>query len=229
LLPALMATAGVVLAIKAAAVAEAASEPAPPNATAAPTPGATPEKKSDAPASCPPPSFAEQAGLSSTEVDVLQSLGQRRAQLDQRSSDIDTQGALLDATEKRVNERIEELKRVEAAVGALLSKADDKQNAQVDSLVSVYSKMKPKDAARIFDQLDDDVLVPVAAKMKQADLAAIMGAMDSDRARRLTKSLMLKDRLPADIVALAGGANPLAPAAPAPAAPAAVAPGSPPS
>ena len=201
LLPALMATAGVVLALK---VAEAASDVTPANLTAAPNAAASAAPKAAAASqSCPPPSFAEQAGLSSTEVDVLQSLGQRRTQLDARAADIDTQGVLLDATEKRVNERIAELKRVEAAVGALLAKADDAQNAKVDSLVSVYSKMKPKDAARIFNELDDDVLVPVAAKMKQGDLAAIMGLMDADRARKITKMLMMKDRLPADILAIA--------------------------
>jgi flagellar motility protein MotE (MotC chaperone) len=216
LLPALMATAGVVLALKAVNVAEAASEAAPADATAAPSPPApapTPLEKAAPPQSpsCPPANFAAQAGLSATEVDVLQSLGARRTQLDARAADVDTQGALLDATEKRVNDRIAELKRVEAAVGALLAKADDSQSAQIDAMVSVYSKMKSKDAARIFDDLDDDVLVPVAAKMKQGDLAAIMGLMDSERARKLTKMLVKKDALPPDILAIAP------PAAPAPA------------
>jgi flagellar motility protein MotE (MotC chaperone) len=220
LLPALMATAGVVLALKAVNVAEAASAPAPLDASAAPVAAAAPAPKPATGASCPPPNFADQAGLSATEVDVLQSLGQRRAQLDARAADIDTQGALLGATEKSVNDRIAELKRVEAAVSALMAKVDDSQNEQVEAMVNVYTKMKPKDAARIFDALDDDVLVPVAAKMKQGNLAEIMGLMNADRARKITKMLMMKDRLPPDILAIAPAAAapaaPVAPIAPAP-------------
>jgi flagellar motility protein MotE (MotC chaperone) len=220
LLPALMATAGVVLTLKAAALAEeasAAATAAPPDATAAPAP-AEPKAK-EAPVECPPPDFAAQAGLSASEVDVLQSLGQRRTELDQRATDIDTQAALLDATEKRVNERIAELKRVEAAVGALLAKADNSENEKTAAMVNVYSKMKAKQAAAIFNDLDDDVLVEVAANMKQANLSEIMGAMDVEKARKLTKMLMLRDRLPADIIGKAADLTP-PPGAPAPKPPA---------
>jgi flagellar motility protein MotE (MotC chaperone) len=206
LLPAVMATVGVVLAMKAVAVAEAASDAAPADMTAAPSgPASPPPSKASAPA-CPPPSFAQQAGLSATEVEVLQSLGQRRSELDARAADMDTQSALLDATQKRVDDRLAELKRVEASVSALLAKADDAQNAQADAMVIVYTKMKPKDAARIFDDLDEDVLVDVAARMKQATLAEIMGAMSPEKARRLTKLLMMKDRMPADLLAKAAEA-----------------------
>ena len=196
-----MATVGVVLAMKAVAVAEAAGDATPADLTAAPSaPGPATPPQNKAATSCPPPGFAEQAGLSATEVDVLQSLGARRTELDARAADIDTQSALLDATQKRVDDRLAELKRVEAAVTALLVKTDDAQNAQADSMVTVYSKMKSKDAARIFDDLDDDVLVQVASRMKQAVLAEILGSMGTEKARKLTKMLIMKDRLPTDLL-----------------------------
>lgn len=211
LLPVLMATAGVVLALKAVAVAEEASTAAPPDAGAAPS---APAPKKAAAAECPPPDFATQAGLSATEVDVLQSLGQRRGELDAHAADLDTQAALLDATEKRVNDRIAELKRVEAIVGQLMAKASDQEDAKTQAMITVYSKMKTKQAAAIFNDLDDDVLVDVAAGMKQANLAEIMGLMDVEKARKLTKMLMLRDRLPADIVGKAADLTP-PPGAPA--------------
>ena len=40
--------------------------------------------------------------------------------------------------------------------------------------------MKPKDAARIFDSLNDDVLVPVAQEMKSDVLAPVLAAMNPD-------------------------------------------------
>ncbi len=200
LLPAVIATAGVALALKAVSVAQAASEPA--AEAAAPAVEAKPAAAAG-PASpemqCAAPSFAESAGLSATEVEVLQSLGQRRAALDAREAEFATQSALLQAAEKRVNERLAELKRVEGVVGAMVAKLDAQQDARVTAMVVVYQKMKPKDAADVFNGLDDEDLYAVASGMKQANLAEIMGLMQPDRARKLTSMMLKRDALPADV------------------------------
>ncbi|MEJ0023031.1 MAG: hypothetical protein WDN76_06020 [Alphaproteobacteria bacterium] len=163
LLPAMMITAGMVMGLKAVALAESATEtqasstPAPAAATpaSAPAPANQPAAASQ---SCPAPSFADQAGLSATEVDVLQSLGARRTSLDQRQAEMSTDAELLAASEKRVNERLAELQRVQGVVEGLLGKLNDEQEARVAGMVTVYSKMKPKDAAKVFEGLDDDYI-----------------------------------------------------------------------
>ncbi len=76
---------------------------------------------------------------------------------------------------------------------ALLGQRDAEQAKQLASLVKTYSAMKPKDAARIFDSLTDQVLVPVAAEMKSDVLAPVLAAMSPDRAQKLT--VRLADRL----------------------------------
>src|SRR5688572_26525290 len=80
LLPAAMATVAVVLGLKAVAVAEDVTETVQDAAHApAESHAATPPPGGEAPAaaSCPAPTFAEQAGLSQSEVQVLQALGAR--------------------------------------------------------------------------------------------------------------------------------------------------------
>ena len=91
--------------------------------------------------------------------------------------------------------------------------------------MKTYSAMKPKDAARIFNTLPDEVLVPVAHDMKSDILALVMANMNSENAKTLTVKLANKLALPAtaDAMAPAPVAAP-APAAPAPAASAAAAP-----
>jgi len=49
--------------------------------------------------------------------------------------------------------------------------------------------MKPKDAARIFDGMEDGTLLDLAKSMKPATLAAVMASMDSKRAEYLTRML----------------------------------------
>lgn len=209
LLPTLMVTAGVVLGLRAVALAEAATEadaaaPAPKTAPAAP---AGDGKSAVAAAqSCPAPNFAEQAGLSATEVEVLQSLGARRTQLDQRQAELSTDNELLAASEKRLTERLAELQRVQGVVEGLLTKLNEEQEARVAGMVTVYSKMKPKDAARVFEGLDDDVLLQIAGRMKQTNLSEIMGAMSPDAARRLTKNILESKKIPDDAVKAASTA-----------------------
>jgi flagellar motility protein MotE (MotC chaperone) len=205
LLPAMMVTAGVVLGLRAVSLAEAASDtdtpPAPKTAAAdnfSPKPGPA------AAQSCPAPSFADQAGLSATEVEVLQSLGARRTALDQRQTDMSTADELLAASEKRVNERLAELQRVQGVVEGLLNKLNEEQEARVAGMVTVYSKMKPKDAAKVFEGLDDDILLQIAGRMKQTNLSEIMGAMSPDAARRLTKNILESKKIPDDAVKAAG-------------------------
>jgi flagellar motility protein MotE (MotC chaperone) len=212
LLPAMMITAGMVLGLKAVSLAEAASEtagesaPAPAAASTAPAPAGQPA----AAQSCPAPSFADQAGLSATEVEVLQSLGARRTGLDQREAEMSTQTELLTASEKRLTERLAELQRVQGVVEGLLGKLNDEQEARVAGMVTVYSKMKPKDAAQVFEGLDDDALLQIASRMKQTNLSEIMGAMQPASAARLTKNILESRKIPDDAVKAAGSATPKA-------------------
>lgn len=133
---------------------------------------------------------------SAAEVDVLSSLAKRRAELDQRAKGQDMRETLLAATEKRVDGKIAALKQLQTQITALLGQRDAAQEMQVKSLVKTYSSMKPKDAARIFEGLDDDVLVPVAQAMKSDALAPVLAAMNPAAAQKLTVKLASRLTLP---------------------------------
>ena len=61
------------------------------------------------------------------------------------------------------------------------SSATPPRRRRSPSLVKTYSAMKPKDAARIFDSLPDDVLVPVAQEMKSDVLAPVLAKMNPEQ------------------------------------------------
>ncbi|GAN00247.1 hypothetical protein U91I_03912 [alpha proteobacterium U9-1i] len=214
LIPAAMATLVAVLGLKAVAVAEGVAENAPSAEHAAPAEAHAEGADAAAPAAnaqCAAPSFAEMAGLSQDEVQVLQALGARRAVLDQRATTLETEDALMNAAQQRLDERLVELRRLESTVQQLLGQLDEAQEQRLTSLVDVYQRMRAKDAATVFDGLDDDVLVQVASRMRQANLAEVMGRMSPDRARRLTTMLAERSRPPADgqdLLQRARGATP---------------------
>jgi len=208
LLPAAMAAVAVVLGLKAVAMAEGVADP---TATASgeqgeAAPGA--DAASAAPTTCPAPTLADLAGLSAAEVQVLQALSARRDALDQRAEAVETQDALMLAAEQRLNERLAELRQLESTVQDLLGQLDEAQEQRIAALVDVYQRMRAKDAAAVFDGLDDDVLVQVASRMRQANLAEVMGRMEPERARQLTQMLADRARPPrggADLLARARG------------------------
>ncbi|MES1156891.1 MAG: hypothetical protein ABUL73_03830 [Alphaproteobacteria bacterium] len=220
LLPAAMVSVAAVLGLKAVAVAQdvaatTTAAPAQDQAAAAPPAAATAASaargasSTDASANNPAcaPSFADQAGLSQSEVQVLQALSARRDALDQRASEIDTRGQLLTAAEQRLDQRVQELHQLETRVNALLGQLDTAQEQRLAGLVDVYQRMRAKDAATVFDGLDPTVLVQVASRMRQQNLAEVMGHMQPDRARMLTQRLADLSRPPTDGGALLNPAS----------------------
>jgi flagellar motility protein MotE (MotC chaperone) len=150
------------------------------------------------PASRPATDFADDdtATGSAGEADVLTSLTRRRAELDAREHALSMRENVLNAGEARVDQKIAALKDLQSQIQALLGQRDAKQEAQIASLVKTYSAMKPKDAARIFNSLSDDVLIPVAKGMKSDVLAPVMAAMNPDAAQKLTVKLAALLKLP---------------------------------
>ncbi|HET7084226.1 MAG TPA: hypothetical protein VFI23_05605 [Rhizomicrobium sp.] len=160
---------------------------------------------------------------SASEVDVMNSLSKRRRELDARDTQLTTQANMIAAAEARVDAKINQLKQLQAQINALMVQRDDAQKQQIVSLVKTYSTMKPKEAARIFNSLPDEVLVPVAHDMKPDVLALVLANMNSESAKALT--MKLADRLTMPQTTPPAPVAPVAPAAeaPAPAAPAAAA------
>lgn len=139
---------------------------------------------------------AETGEFGESEIALLQRLAARRETLAERARELDLREALLKAAEQRVDEKIARLSELETQIEALLRRHDAQEEQQIASLVKVYEAMKPRDAARIFDQLDLEILLAVAERMRAAKMAAVMAEMDAARAKTLTVELATRRRLP---------------------------------
>lgn len=184
-------TAGVGEAPEAAAAT--AEEGAPPAEAAAPTPEQCLTTLNSA---------AEEMGLSSQEILVLRSLQKRREELDAREGGLETREQAAAAADSRLQEQITELKSVETQIQTLLTAMDAKRDERMTALVKTYESMKPKDAAKIFDGMDDPLLLDIAKTMKPATLAAVLSTMQPKRAEALTRLLADLAKPPANIEAL---------------------------
>jgi flagellar motility protein MotE (MotC chaperone) len=169
-----------------------------------------------------PEQLAQQAGISPAELRILQSLAGRRTELDARDADLASMLPLLATAEQKLDAKVAALEAVKAEVRTLLGEVSEQEKAENDRLVAVYSAMRPREAARVFATLDDDVRLPVAAAMRPRSLAAIMAQMEPAAARALTEKLArrfeARQQLAARAAAATAAAEPAADAtAPAPA------------
>lgn len=146
--------------------------------------------------------YAAETGISEQEILVLRSLADRRKALDEREAGVETREQAAVAAEQRLQDQIADLKKVETNVQALLASMETKRDERMTSLVKTYEAMKPKDAAEIFDGMDDKVLLDLSKSMKPANLAAVLSLMSPKRAEALTRMLAQLATLPAEPIEL---------------------------
>lgn len=134
--------------------------------------------------------------LTQTEIDLLQKLAERREVIDLRARELETREAMLQAAEGRIDQKIDDFKALKATLDGLIKQYDGQQDSQLASLVKIYENMKPKDAARIFEELDMGVLLMVTERMKERSLAPVMAKMDPIKAMEMTVELAKMRKIP---------------------------------
>ncbi len=126
------------------------------------------------------------AAFTQSEIDLLQRLAERREQLDARDRELEQREAMLTAAEGRIDRKINELKSLEESIQSLLVQQDEAERQKIVKLVNIYGNMKPKDAARIFNDMEMPLLVNLLLLMKDRTSAPILAEMDSAKARAVT-------------------------------------------
>lgn len=134
---------------------------------------------------------------------IVDRLGERRAELDSREADIDLRTALLEAAEKRLDERAKALADLEAQVKSLVDEKQVTEDEGFKAMVSMYETMKPKEAAQIFDTLELPVMLRLARAISPRKMSPILAAMTPSQAQALTTEFATEG--PTSTVADAGG------------------------
>ncbi|MDB5371622.1 MAG: hypothetical protein JWP04_264 [Belnapia sp.] len=203
LLPAALAAVGLLLVAKLGALATG----QPPSAVlllpAAQANGAVPRTPIAVPGSAagtlPPPAAAEAPTPEQrAERVLLEGLRARRSDLDLRDQSLAAREMVVNAAERRLGQRIEELTALQQRLEAIDRGRTEREEAGWRQMVKLYEGLRPRDAAAIFDELEMPVLVRIVDRMREAKAAPVLGAMKPDRARLLTAELARHRSRPAE-------------------------------
>lgn len=140
--------------------------------------------------------FGDLANLSSGEIRLLHDLAKRRKELDSRERHISEREALLRGAEQQIIEKQRQLGQIKAEIESLLGEFDKHKTDENKKLVGIYSNMKPKSAAAIFNDMDMDTLLQVLRGMNTRKIAPIMAAMNPEKSRLVTRELSEDRELP---------------------------------
>jgi flagellar motility protein MotE (MotC chaperone) len=142
---------------------------------------------------------------SRSERAILERLGERRDEWQQKGRDLEMRERLLENAERKLDARINDLKAMEEKAESAATKRGDTEAGALKNLVTMYETMKPKEAARVFDRLPHEVLVPVVLQMNPRKMAEVLAVMAPEAAERLTVALATRARGKPDAVAARPG------------------------
>ncbi|OPZ78662.1 MAG: hypothetical protein BWY78_00457 [Alphaproteobacteria bacterium ADurb.Bin438] len=140
----------------------------------------------------------EYSQISQGELEVLGQLAKRRELLELREKEVEQRMALLSAAESQLDIKINQLKALQKSIEDLVVKKESKDSQNLENLIKIYSNMKPKDAARIFDELEMDILINIFSNMREQKSSAILAVMNPAKANALTVELAKPKPLPFD-------------------------------
>jgi len=165
----------------------------------------TGDKPTDKPADKPADKAAEKPATDAKPAEALGPIGDqellkhyadRRAELDRRTKELEMREALLSAAEKRIDEKVKEMERARTEIQGMMKLGEEKKSAEIENLIGIYDKMKPKEAALIFEQMDMPQLLAILPKMKDTKTALILAAMNPSKAKEVTAALLERKAAP---------------------------------
>ncbi|GEM_PF-946500 len=133
---------------------------------------------------------AEQDGHNSgrtLSVDHLSSLVKRSKELDAREQELARVESDLANRSEELNKKIAKLEQMQKAISERLKEQIQVDEVKVNQLVEVYSSMRAEKAAKIFEEIDEDLAVAVIGKMKKKNAAEILNLMDTAKAKKFAE------------------------------------------
>ena len=125
--------------------------------------------------------------MSDEDLSHFKRLSERNKELDQREQELNALEEELHKQRDEVEARIVKLESIRGDISTVLKDRVEVDEERVKTLVEFYSNMKPKQAADIVANLNEDLAVEVLGKMKKKNAAEIMNLLPPEKARTISE------------------------------------------
>lgn len=117
------------------------------------------------------------------EINHFMKLNERKRELDAREEELNRVETELTAQKSELEKRLNELEQTRKQISTVLEEKVQADDKKIDNLVQMYTNMKPQQAAKVFENIDEDLAVEILARMKRKPAAEIMNLIKSEKAQ----------------------------------------------
>ncbi len=129
------------------------------------------------------------ASLRESDVKVLTQLDARRVELEKRKEALDAREVEIENQGRALAERLAELRSLTDRLSQARVEKDQKYEARLEQLSTVYGSMAPHEAAPLIARLENSIALPLMQRMPGKKMGQILSVMEQERAVELTKLL----------------------------------------
>jgi len=126
-------------------------------------------------------------GISTTES--LSAFQQKEIEIRKKEEQLKEKEDRLGKLEKEIEQKVKELLALQKEVQSVRTEKQETQNTRVRGLAKIYGTMKPKEAAKLMEALDDKLVMGIIATMTSDEAAAILALMEVKKAAKISEAL----------------------------------------
>ncbi|MEM5786417.1 MAG: hypothetical protein AAGU11_03795 [Syntrophobacteraceae bacterium] len=121
--------------------------------------------------------------------DSLTFIQQRENELRRKEEQLREKEERLAKIEKEVEQKTRDLLAVQKEIQAFRSEKQESLNTKVKSLSKIYGTMKPKEAAKLMENLDEKLVMGIISTMTPDEAASILSLMEVKKAAKISEAL----------------------------------------
>jgi flagellar motility protein MotE (MotC chaperone) len=129
----------------------------------------------------------DEKAMAVEDINYLSKLNERKKELDAREEELNRLEAELQAQKIELDKRLKELENMRVKISSMLEERVKADDQKVDTLVQLYTNMKPPQAAKVFETMDEDLVVELLGRMKKKSAADIMNLLKPEKAQIISE------------------------------------------
>ncbi len=126
---------------------------------------------------------------SPSSAEVFSYLEQKEMELKRKEKNLQEQEQHLLQMQKEVEQKLQELIAIQKEIQNFRTEKAETKNASIRSLAQIYGSMKPKEAAKLLENMDEKLVVSVLSTMKANEAADVLATMDFKKAAKISEAL----------------------------------------
>lgn len=152
---------------------------------AAPAPAAEPKKEvaASAATTSEEANIADPNRMTDDELNHISHLNDKKKELDAKEEELQKMEQELAAQKVELEKRMKELEDMRRGISSVLEDKVKVDAEKLDTLVQMYTNMKPPQAAKVFEEMDEDLAVEILSKMKKKSAADILNLLKPEKAK----------------------------------------------